>query len=725
MKVPLLCDIHDRDLTIVCNGKGATVDLPFLPFLTVPTSRATDTIRRTIGTGIPTQLERIRYSGTEELEKAYIPGRMSKLRYIEQIYTELPDYFYDYPNTDPLGILALDIEVLTDGSGIFPRASTNPIVAIGIGIVGGPDTYTYSISADDLDRPLPDQGIILDAIEAMCDLDPDILVTYNGINFDMPYLLERMAIVGIDSRTLGRYSEESTPTNIPWRIHWDLWRDVDNDQTLTGLPNRRLKTVGHHFGWSAIDLGRDALSNTSPLVGTEELLEYLASDVQLTGNLASVYIENHIALAEMIGIPLREEIGAYSSLVPKVLHIRNLKDRYIGLDSNTTKYMGELGTVRYQAARVALYDDGEEVEVLGKYYPKVWGVDFGSQYPTCMITFNLSPETTQIVEVRPYTGEYRFLNEDGILWLNLPDRNADKQIVIKVDTREDGFLRTCLNDYKEERARIRSLPEYTPTDKALYSRQWSLKVVMNSIYGYNGLSTARWGDLAVAIATVGICRWLIMEVEDYLGTSKVSTDTDGILIDTEPDIDAINEFISNTIHSTMSIPCQMSVEEEEYGAAWIYRSKNYIMEDAGTIVRKGAVFKSSRHSRIYSMALDTLCAAILSQVGDMWPVVRELEDWSRYGITDFIMHTTFNQDPLEYSNPNTLQPRLARQALSVLGMELGKGDGVDYIVTKGRQYTIASTVNNIDMVDIGYYSNEIGKLLSVFGIDGIQQLDLF
>jgi len=723
--IPLLCDVRNDKLSIVRDSECIEAPLPIKPFIVIPTGKDTRILRRTIGSNALVQLERIEYDTVDALDSANLSDRMSKLRYIEQIYTESPDFFYGYPNDDPLKIMVIDIEVLTDGSGIFPNASRDPIVAIGLRMDG--TSHIFAVAGTEVESGRTDYNILSDALATISSLDPDIIATYNGIRFDIPYLISRMNILGIDTSILGRSQGELTPTDIPSRIHWDMWKDVNKDQTLLGLPNKRLKTIGHHFGWSnIIDLGREALSNTSSLVGTPELVEYLDSDVKLTEQLVGVYIDNHIALAEKIGIPLREEINSYSSLIPKVIQIRNLKGEYIGLDSNQTKYLDRLGTNRYEAARVAIYDNGTEVETLRKYYPKISKVDFSSQYPTCMITFNLSPDTTRIYSIGKYTGEYGFNNTGDTLWLNLPDRNAGKQIVIRVDLTTDGFLRKILREYRTERNILKVQSRDDPDSKELYSRQWAIKVLMNSIYGYNGLSSARWGDLAVAIATVGISRWLIMRTEDYLGNSKVATDTDGVTVVGVPDVEAINKYLDKLILDNMGLQSEMSLEFEEYADGWFYRSKNYMYRELdGKVVRKGAVFKSSRHSRVYSIALDTLCEAVLNQAPDYWPIIRNIKDWGQYNISDFIMHTTLNQNPLEYSNPNSVQPRLARQAHALLDTELSSGDGLDYVVTKGRQYTIASVVNSLGDIDTSYYDDEVDKLLDILGIGTCQQLELW
>lgn len=737
MKIPLLCDVGEDSLSILHNSNRIITPLPFKPRLYAPTIKDSRLLRKSIGTRELIPLEIIESNTISEYEKLYISESVDKPKYIEQVYSEMPDYFLQYPNTDDLRIISLDIETLTHGTGIFPRAEESPILAIGIKYKG--KVYIYSVTIDELDmlkdtrifNEVCDDRILRLFVDKIIEIDPDIIATYNGIKFDMPYIFTRMKANGIDPCMLSRYDSEILPDNIPGRIHWDMWRDVEKDQTLLGLPNRRLKTIGHHFGWSdIIDLGRDAMSNTSRYVGTPELEEYLSSDLRLTEQMTDVYINNHISLGEMMGIPLRETINSYSSLIPKIYHIRNLKDKWIGLKTNSEKYSNIL-SMRYEAAMVAIYDSGRQLdkkEALCKYFPEVWKVDFASQYPTAIITFNLSPETCYIHSTKPYQNKYEFKNDGKYLWLNLPDANAQKQVIIKVDISKPGFLRSGLLDLKSMRSELKRLSKGNPEDKDVYSKQWAIKVVMNSIYGYEGLTSSRWGDLSVAIATVGICRWLMMETERHIGNSVIAVDTDGAYISTQVDIDEINKYLSRLIVDTFGVPCEMELELDECGEGYFYRAKNYLLRMDGKISRKGNVFKSSKHSQLYSKALDIVCAAVLDQVGDYAPMIRSIKDWSQYKLTDYIMSISYKQDPEGYTNPNAMQPTIARLIKKELEVDIGIGDSIDYIVTKGGAYTPASLVTSLDKIDYIYYENEINKIFRIFNIStdiDNKQMELF
>ena len=538
MKVPLLVDLGINTITIVRNSVVEEIPLPTKPRIYVITGdeavlgnyteRGRKQISRIpIGSRKEEAIDIIELDTIPELDKAYYKNLpMCRYEYDELLYCEYPDFFCSYPNTDPLRIMVLDIEVLTRGMGLFPNADRDPIIAIGCGMTTEDGNYIITIDSPN-DERCEKEGIDR-FIKYIIAKDPDVIATYNGERFDIAYLLKRMEHLSIDPSYMCRTGLENkkvTPKDIPGRIHWDIWKDVDGDQTLLGLPNKRLKTICSHYGWSVIDLGREALSNTSKLVGKPELSGYLESDVILTRKLTDVYLLNHVVMAERMSMPLREKMNAYDSLIPKIMHVRGLGNKYIGVRTNEERYKDTFGTMRYASAKVALYDNGVPVKELRRYFKKVFKIDFSSQYPTAIDTFNLSPETCSLVDVKEYTGNFKFGNTGKFLWFNIPDKNAKVDMVIRVNISVDSFLRREIESLKEQKSLLKAEMKQRPDDKVLNSKYWAVKVLMNSIYGYEGQASARWSELPVAIATVGLCRWIVEQVEGMLGKTLIETDS--------------------------------------------------------------------------------------------------------------------------------------------------------------------------------------------------------
>jgi DNA polymerase elongation subunit (family B) len=155
-----------------------------------------------------------------------------------------------------------------------------------------------------------------------------------------------------------------------------------------------------------------------------------------------------------------------------------------------------------------------------------------------MLKYNLSPETVSLVEMNPWTGEYRFEEHEDYTIIEVPDipkvkgePNMEKacQFVCRVE-KADSVTRKKLDWIREERARLKV--EYKKTqDKGFESRQYALKVIQNTLYGYHGTGYALYGNILVAILITALARYHIQEKIAELegdGYQMIEVDTDGL-----------------------------------------------------------------------------------------------------------------------------------------------------------------------------------------------------
>lgn len=142
-------------------------------------------------------------------------------------------------------------------------------------------------------------------------------------------------------------------------------------------------------------------------------------------------------------------------------------------------------------------------------------------------TWNIGPDTTSLVEVRPYTGKYRFSSDSKYNWYSIPDVNFNVDIIIKIRNDRDGFLKTKISTLKSERVKIKKEIKTCPSDQkeAKNSQQNAIKVILNSIYGYFGLNTSIYGDMISGAIVTGMCRWTTTNVMQWLANDLVETDS--------------------------------------------------------------------------------------------------------------------------------------------------------------------------------------------------------
>ncbi len=766
MKIPLQARSNGDRLDVVRNGKRENVDAPFLPYVLAPVDSSIDESDMIESYQLFNddkvelyRLQRNTILEHETLRKKHINTKSFSMDHMSEIFVDEPDFFLGFPNNADLKILYFDIEVLSTGNGLFPRASSSPIIGIGCRINDG-DVVIF----DGVDRKTSDKQIIEDFLRFIEDHDPDVVVTYNGWTFDIPYILKRAEKHRIPVDSLGRWPTDQDPF---WgRLNYDVYHDVKVDQApqLLNLKNRKMETIYHHFTGKIAE-SIDPTNTGKYLISGEEgvkimdpiIRKYLVSDVKATAAIFNVYFQGTVALAEFLGVPLASVVGVSNSFIPKIYYTRGLKSmNYMALDSNLDRYPDFPG--KFEAAIVRINhrcptclgvlhqetclkcnkDIEEKFKVKAGRFEKVHKMDFAAYYASALITFNLSPETTKFVRDYEYDESIYPLKIDrkgDKVILHIPDRKYDRTIVMEVDQSREGFLKRELLKLRTARAAIKKqmkgLNEHTSKYKILDSQQNIYKLLGNKCYGYNGLKYANFGDMMVAIGIVGICRWLTLKVDEWLRNRIVEIDTDGFIIhDWEDGMeDKTTEHLNALIKEKSGIEDSfILLEHDEMGEAFFYKMKSYVVRlPGGEIIKHGAALKSSRHPKIFDKAINTIIPLILDgEEVDWFIVVNEIKDFSNSTIDDFIMRCRMIKRLEEYETDSVVSVRLASQVLEDTKREAQPGDQMEFVVTKGKQYTLRSRVKSVKEIDRQYYESEINKALEIFDVPtNPAQLSLF
>jgi len=537
MKVPLSATVRknketqEEKLVISRNGIDERINLPFKPFVLVLKDKFVDAIGPIeIWTKVPenilTEYTRLEFNTQNELREFLNRNKERKQyifnnSYIEQILISHEDFFYSYPHTNDLIILFYDIEVATKGDGMFPKPINNEVLCIGYSIwkyyASGTKEKIKQCNINSYNEKDLDIKILEEFREIIKEEDPHIIADYNGTDFDIPYLIERYKLTGVSMEGIGRNNKEMYLYNndviIPGRIHFDIYASnsgVIKDQTLSGIKSKSLKELSRFYKIKQDDTELPHHIENLLKLWKEDpdlLYKYLDDDVLRTEGVGNVYIRNCITLAEMLGIPLNNVINMYSSLIPKLFIGRNMeKEKLINTETNFQRYNQKTGTIaklgeKYQGALVGLYKDG--------FFPEVYKIDFAAMYSSAMQTWGLGPDTTELVEVRPYTGKYKFSRDSKYNWYNVPDENFKCNLLIKVRNDKEGFLSREISKLKLERKRLKGELKTCSPDHydTIYSQQNAIKVILNSLYGIFGLSSSIYGDMIISLMITAMCRW--------------------------------------------------------------------------------------------------------------------------------------------------------------------------------------------------------------------------
>ena len=635
-------------------------------------------------------------------------------------------FYLQFPQ-EKLKILYADIE--TDSTGIFPRPEKNPIISIAYAI---DDKEPECLMIDNLEQG--DRQLLMDFIDVIYREDPDVIVGYNFEQFDLPYIIGRCIFNGLATAGINRNLKEAffvsqagqRIINLQGRVIFDVYNEVMNDQTLFGITSRSLKDVAVWFDiekrlqkkYPDYKILKENLGNTRDLIGTEKLKKYNISDVLLTRELSSHYFPNILQIADILQIPLNMITKRTTNLIGTIVCARELKKLNIISDSPNymrhPKIFGTLnpitnlfeGGTRFEGAIVKLFKKG--------IFDKPYKIDFTGMYPNIIITFNLSPETTKIIGYEPY-GSFRFVRDKNNLKFWIPDRRIGKNVVINIDISNEGFLPKSLLSFRNERAKIKKLIKIQGDNPALISQSWCYKVLANAMYGINGASFFRYGDVAVGILTTALGRHFMQFIIGLNEEHCIESDTDGLFVDCIPAIGSINQKLEEYVAENFRLKNYLEVEEESFQKGYFMKMKNYILLKDDRLITHGVSFKASSKSKVFSRALNILALTMLKSPDKLMNEVNKCLDFGDFEIGDFAMRSKINIPIDDYKNENCLQKQIARQVELHLQQPIQVGDQVEYVKEQSG-YKIRN-IADIKKIDKKYYISQVKDVLLRLGLD--------
>lgn len=455
------------------------------------------------------------------------------------IRTRLDDteFFKQYPNDDDLKFLFLDIEQLTKDDELFP-APTNLITSISF-CDNSRDIKTYMIKKDSE----TDRHMILAFIKKFKEIDPDVIVYYNA-TYDIPRILRRCEALDIDTSLFSRTDREpyitrkKTPV-IDGRLIYDPYTSVRADQSLTGnVTTKGLKDVSNYFGYKE---ERKPLTpkQMTEYIGTKTLADYNRDDVERLLLVFDVYWQNIEFNANDLKIPLSMSIDMNTTKLGMITIGDEYKKRNIIADGRNMDRFPEIfkrdkeeGEPNYQGALVGIYKHGKKLGkdvAISTYYKPMYKVDYSSMYPTIMSSFNLSPDTTTLVEYLEYQKDgFKIEEKDDHYIYYIPDDVLEKTVVLKV-LKKQGFESKLVWKFLDERAKYKK--KHKKTGNLIYkSLSLNRKVKANGgVYGNQGSALHPFGFAPIAIGTCGFGRecgqLLINLLEEMYPDSVVEVDS--------------------------------------------------------------------------------------------------------------------------------------------------------------------------------------------------------
>ncbi|MGI0019123.1 MAG: DNA polymerase domain-containing protein [Nitrososphaera sp.] len=417
--------------------------------------------------------------------------------------------------------VALDIEVESEeGRMPTPRDHDRRVTAVGFsGSDGMRKVLVLGENMNDEGTPLVKEAEVcksekelIEKAFAIVNQYP-IVLTYNGDDFDLPYLYARSQDPRISSdgkavpkdavpivvkkESFIKRGMQAEPVGIRHGIHLDLFRMFQNRSIQIYAFSRKYT----EFTLNAVS---EALLEDSKLefegdigeLSMQKLAEYCMKDADLTFRLTSfndnLLIKLLVVIAR-IGRMSVDDIARFgvNQWIRGVLYYEHRQRNELIPRTDELESKGKASTAA--VIKEKKYRGGEVVEPTPGIHFNVVVLDFASLYPSIIKVHNLSYETINCVHPQcKETGKI----EGTTHWVCQQRKGLSSLLI--------GSLRDLRVNYYKHLAKDKALP---PQDRQLYNVvSQALKVILNASYGVMGAEIFPLYCLPVADATAAIGR---------------------------------------------------------------------------------------------------------------------------------------------------------------------------------------------------------------------------
>ncbi len=405
----------------------------------------------------------------------------------------------EWAENSPSRTLSFDIECAAEG-GAFPKADKDPVIQIAntitlqgaslpiiktIFVLGG----CSHIQGSDVRTFDTEEELLMAWRDFVIETDPDIIIGYNIMRFDLPYIWDRAAALKLKNfnyisriknefvtkkndtfSSKARGTTESYKFNMTGRFFFDLLTAIKIDHKLRSYT---LNAVSAHFlGDQKEDLHHSLIT---PLFNGNDddrrrVAIYCLKDACLPQRLLDKlkFLVSYIEMARVTGVPVSFLLVKGQSIKVITMILRGIKGTDLVVPSD--KKMDKLLEQWYEGAVVL---DAKR----GFYNVPIATLDFASLYPSIMMAHNLCYST--------------LITKEQALLMNPNDytRTPADAYFVKPHIKQ-GILPQILERLLKARSAAKkgmSAAKYGSTAYDLMNcRQLALKISANSVYGFTG-----------------------------------------------------------------------------------------------------------------------------------------------------------------------------------------------------------------------------------------------
>lgn len=454
-----------------------------------------------------------------------------------------------------------DIEVANKGTPItadYVEKAPDPVICVTIYVDGRYVTFVWRPDFDDKYERVSknwyvvyrnnEKDVLIDFASIVSKLDPDVLIAWNGSDFDIPYMKAR----------LKRYRI---------KFDWSRFAEFDLMQAYARLV---LNKGNKYVSLKEVAIEEKVASESAELEfnldwwysDIDKLLKYNMNDVRYM-----VEIDSRLSLFE--NARMRRRLSGvlkfgdtfYPSVMLDVACLREARRQNVALPT----YSLEKKHRKYEGATVLEPEFG--------IFKSIAVFDFSRYYPSIMFSFMLDPliyyryvrdhDTFDLVEYLKYARDF-VKNERTVLLNQLSKfmrmRDEIDAVIAKLEPGSDEY-------------------------KKYSSMKQAVKGIINSFYGFVGDGSSRLFSMPIAETVTAIGREGVSFVRDYVqkeyGYRTIYGDTDSVMIQV-PEFNEellyslsaeITEAVNEYFRSKYDVETDIKIKFEKYFSSVFFKAK--------------------------------------------------------------------------------------------------------------------------------------------------------
>ena len=627
--------------------------------------------------------------------------------------------------------VSLDIEVWSEGQKMPSSSAANlPVICVGMQTNTG-ERYAYVLIQEDKPFSCPkdatifwfsDEAELLRAVFAKGNEFP-FIVTFNGDDFDLPYLMNRALRLGVPMSEIPiTFKEKEKISNWNNAVHIDLYKFF----SIKSMQNYAFQQKYKNISLDEISL---ALIKKGKLKGDHEwvndmtyneLLTYCLNDALLTMELTT-YSDNVVmnlilVLARLSYMPM-EQVSRkpISQWIRSFIYYEHVKKNM--LIPRSEDIIAMKGTTTTTALiKGKKYKGAIVVNPVSGFHFNVKVGDFASLYPSIIKNWNLGYATVNCPHEECKTHKVANMQH----WICTKNRAVESQLI--------GVLKDLRVKSYKKKAKDKTNPH-----KAWYSvSEQAIKVICNASYGVFGDDSFVLYCPPMPEYVTGIGRWIITQTIQHgqeLGLNIIYGDTDSIFIK-NPDPKVLDELLA---WAKKNFDIDFELDKEYRYACLSARKKNYfgVLKD-GTVDVKGLTGKKKHTPQIIKTPFeetkkllaqvnteeDILVAkkAILKSVKTTY---LKLKTRTFGDMENLAFHVTASRDVEDYDgDPQHIK---AAKQLKASGVDVGEGSDISFVKTKDKAKVKPTKLAKPDDIDITKYTEFLKstfiQILEPLGLD--------